>query len=324
MMPLNEQPKSIAQNFTQEQAKDIVALYNTTGAVQRWLLLAMYKRKAHLAYNIDDFGYFVEKVLESEQSRSHIYRQIQWAELEMTLEGIPHKLAALFSDEATLKQIPAEMTETVQGEGGRFVKTPSRLLTTAWFNELNRLPNDEAKKQVYNEIKGAMEHEQRNPADYNKDIKRRVDGYLSAKGHQSEAQMPVETPPDSKSVVLSKAVIVDNDFSLVGFNENSGSSTQNSAISPNMETVSETFAHEHHLRDYLAQNLSLVEPGLKLYINNDIKGIEYPAGRRFIDILALSSSNDFVVIELKVSRGDDQAIGQLLCYIGWVEKKGLW
>jgi len=80
------------------------------------------------------------------------------------------------------------------------------------------------------------------------------------------------------------------------------------------------FAYEKDLQNYLSKNLQLIEPGLKLFEEDDITGIEYPVGGRFIDILAIDKNNDFVVFELKVSKGYDRVIGQLLRYIGWVEK----
>jgi len=80
------------------------------------------------------------------------------------------------------------------------------------------------------------------------------------------------------------------------------------------------FAYETDLRNYLAKNLALLEPGLKLYEDEGIHGIEFPAGGRFIDILAVDSRNGYVVIELKVSRGYDRVVGQLLRYMAWVEK----
>jgi hypothetical protein len=80
------------------------------------------------------------------------------------------------------------------------------------------------------------------------------------------------------------------------------------------------FAYEADLRNYLAKNLPLLEPGLRLYEEEGIRGIEFPAGGRFIDILAVDSRNGYVVIELKVSRGYDRVVGQLLRYMAWVEK----
>ncbi|GBU25610.1 hypothetical protein R83H12_02260 [Fibrobacteria bacterium R8-3-H12] len=87
------------------------------------------------------------------------------------------------------------------------------------------------------------------------------------------------------------------------------------------EHYESSFAYEKDLQNFLAKNLQLIEPGLKLFEEDDIVGIEYPAGNRFIDILAIDKNNDFVVIELKVSKGYDRVVGQLLRYIGWIEQK---
>lgn len=79
------------------------------------------------------------------------------------------------------------------------------------------------------------------------------------------------------------------------------------------------FAFERDLQNYLSRNLERIEPGLRLYEEEGITGLEYPADGRFIDILALDRNNKFVVIELKVSRGYDRVIGQILRYMGWVK-----
>ncbi len=78
------------------------------------------------------------------------------------------------------------------------------------------------------------------------------------------------------------------------------------------------YAYESDLRDYLARNLQVIEPGLSLYEHEGVRGIEYPVGGRYIDILAIDSTGTYVVIELKVSRGYDRVIGQLLRYMGWI------
>lgn len=80
------------------------------------------------------------------------------------------------------------------------------------------------------------------------------------------------------------------------------------------------FAYEQDLKNFLAKNLHLIAPNLKLYEDEEIKGIEFPVGGRFVDILAIDRNNNFVVIELKVSRGYDRVIGQLLRYMAWIEK----
>jgi len=80
------------------------------------------------------------------------------------------------------------------------------------------------------------------------------------------------------------------------------------------------FAYESDLRDFLSKNLTIIEPGLRLYQDEGISGIEFPVGGRFIDILAIDKQNNYVVIELKVSKGYDRVIGQLLRYMAWIEK----
>ncbi len=80
------------------------------------------------------------------------------------------------------------------------------------------------------------------------------------------------------------------------------------------------FAYEKDLRNYLAKNLAVIEPGLTLYEEEGINGIEFPVGGRFIDILAIDSKGAFVVIELKVSRGYDRVVGQLMRYMAWIRK----
>ena len=78
------------------------------------------------------------------------------------------------------------------------------------------------------------------------------------------------------------------------------------------------FAYEKDLQNFLAKNLHTLEPNLRLYEDEGIRGIEFPAGGRFIDILAIDSNNNLVVIELKVSKGYDRVVGQLLRYMAWI------
>lgn len=84
--------------------------------------------------------------------------------------------------------------------------------------------------------------------------------------------------------------------------------------------ASDEFAYEHDLRDYLAKNLQILEPSLQLYKDEGITGVEFPVGGRFIDILAVDGKDDYVVIELKVSRGYDRVVGQLLRYMAWIKR----
>ncbi len=87
-----------------------------------------------------------------------------------------------------------------------------------------------------------------------------------------------------------------------------------------VETSDSEFAYESDLRDYLAKNLTLIERGLRLYEEEGITGLEFPAGGRYIDVLAIDAHGGLVVIELKVSRGYDRVIGQLLRYVGWIRQ----
>jgi endonuclease len=86
------------------------------------------------------------------------------------------------------------------------------------------------------------------------------------------------------------------------------------------DTGSQVFAFERDLRSYLSKNLGVLEQGLKLYQDEEFIGVEFPVGGRYIDLLATDRNGDFVVVELKVSRGHERTIGQLLRYMGWVQK----
>jgi hypothetical protein len=97
--------------------------------------------------------------------------------------------------------------------------------------------------------------------------------------------------------------------------EASSLSTATTAPEPPSE-----FAYETDLRDFLAKNLFVLETGLCLYQDEGITGVEFPVGGRFIDILACDTNNNLVVVELKVSRGYDRVVGQLLRYMAWIAK----
>ena len=85
---------------------------------------------------------------------------------------------------------------------------------------------------------------------------------------------------------------------------------------------SSQFALEKDLQRYLSDNLHIIEPGLTLFQDEDISGFEYPAGGgRRIDILAKDAAGNFVVLELKVEKGYDRVVGQLLRYVNWVRKE---
>jgi len=80
------------------------------------------------------------------------------------------------------------------------------------------------------------------------------------------------------------------------------------------------FALEAHLRDFLAKNLDRIEPGLRLYDSQEHNGVEFAVDGGRIDLLAVDRNEKLVVIELKLSQGRNKALGQLLYYMGWVDK----
>lgn len=85
------------------------------------------------------------------------------------------------------------------------------------------------------------------------------------------------------------------------------------------------FPFETHLRDFITKNISQINIGgkpLRLYVDdNGVEGIEYRTSVGRIDILAMDENEDFVVLELKLSRGIDTTVGQLLRYMGWLRSE---
>lgn len=95
------------------------------------------------------------------------------------------------------------------------------------------------------------------------------------------------------------------------------------ATSEGGEDTNSVFALESHLRDYLAKNLPTL-PGhtapLQLYVDAGGRdGVEYQTDVGPIDLLAIDSEQNFVVLELKLRDGPDRALGQILRYMGWVK-----
>lgn len=99
------------------------------------------------------------------------------------------------------------------------------------------------------------------------------------------------------------------------FEESEGSANGEEPEDAGLEETS--FAYEQDLRDYLAENLHLLESDLALWsTNSDTDAVEFAvddSGRR-IDILAKDHTGTPVVLELKVSRGHERTIGQSLYY----------
>ena len=78
------------------------------------------------------------------------------------------------------------------------------------------------------------------------------------------------------------------------------------------DSLEASISVERDLQDYLEQRLTELEPGLKLHNN----GIEYDTDAGKIDILAVDNEGALVVIEIKSGKAKDNALGQILGYIG--------
>lgn len=99
---------------------------------------------------------------------------------------------------------------------------------------------------------------------------------------------------------------------------------ESDTVTTSTDEPSSTFALESHLRDYLAQNLANIADfgtPLTVYISKDGRdGVEFQTDVGPIDILATTPNGDFYVFELKLGRGPDAALGQILRYMGWVSQ----
>ncbi|OLS22506.1 MAG: Endonuclease NucS [Candidatus Heimdallarchaeota archaeon LC_3] len=80
------------------------------------------------------------------------------------------------------------------------------------------------------------------------------------------------------------------------------------------------FVDEKQLEFFIVQNLSSLEEGLELYVDeNENSGVQYRTEVGPIDILAVKNS-EYIVIELKVKRTSDHVVGQIQRYMAWVKR----
>jgi hypothetical protein len=88
------------------------------------------------------------------------------------------------------------------------------------------------------------------------------------------------------------------------------------------EAEEQAFAAESDLRDFLAKNPNCIERGLRLHVSDDQNGVEFPidGGNGRVDLLLVDPDERFVVVELKLGRGRERTLGQLLYYMGWVDQ----
>jgi len=129
-----------------------------------------------------------------------------------------------------------------------------------------------------------------------------------------------------------------HDFKSLGWKPAMGSSSRISerdyklilGIEPDIFPQSEKpdeemeFALEKYLEDFIWDNWDRIDFGekLKKFVDDDgNQGKQYyteDAG--YIDLLAKDEKGNFVVFELKKGRKNDEVIGQVLRYVGWVRR----
>jgi hypothetical protein len=84
------------------------------------------------------------------------------------------------------------------------------------------------------------------------------------------------------------------------------------------------YALEKHLEEFIVENWHKIDFGEKLTLYEDENGNSgqqyYTEEVGYIDLLARDPKGNFVVIELKKGRKDDEVMGQVLRYMGWVRK----
>lgn len=84
------------------------------------------------------------------------------------------------------------------------------------------------------------------------------------------------------------------------------------------------FALERYLEDFMIENWGHIDFGEHLTLHKDEDGNSgqqyYTGDAGYIDILTRDASGGFVVIELKKGRKNDEVVGQVLRYIGWVRQ----
>lgn len=95
-------------------------------------------------------------------------------------------------------------------------------------------------------------------------------------------------------------------------------------MKPNLLTFPRLNHGERSFRDFVANNLNLIQPGLAPYPDLEhCQEVRCPYGEQnragSIDVLATGSDGELVVIECKITAGAS-AIGQLIGYMAWAAR----
>jgi len=113
-----------------------------------------------------------------------------------------------------------------------------------------------------------------------------------------------------------KSKIRRGDIPIPGFGgpDEGGIDSDNEDEHEVLETIDASLSLERDLHSYLATRVSELESGLVLVDN----GVEYQTDAGRIDILANDAQGALVVIELKAGKARDNALGQILGYMGCI------
>lgn len=117
--------------------------------------------------------------------------------------------------------------------------------------------------------------------------------------------------------------IFENEFGGLGIRQINNEEIDSGLQEEIQENSNYLFPIEANLRDFLIKNLNTFKGSkLKLFEDeNGRDGKEYPTEVGPIDILTVDDEGNFIVFELKLSKGADKAVGQLLRYMGWIKMK---
>jgi hypothetical protein len=154
-------------------------------------------------------------------------------------------------------------------------------------------------------------------------LARRLDWETAFAEGPPPARPPRAGAPSAEVARLSRATIRDIESGELGPSSEGASGTAVSDVVDPSVAAPASFALEAQLRDFIASNLGqIVIGGNRFHLYTDPvgrEGKEYPTAVGPIDILAVDDSGNFAVIELKLGRGLDRALGQLTRYMGWVK-----